>query len=99
MYLGQIIEVAAREEFFAAPAHPYGEALLSSVPTLHRTRERIVLTGELPDPANPPSGCYFHPRCRYAIDRCKQETPLFRELKPDHFVACHRAEELNLEGI
>jgi oligopeptide/dipeptide ABC transporter ATP-binding protein len=89
MYLGQIIEVAARDEFFAAPAHPYGEALLSSVPTLHRTRERIVLTGELPDPANPPSGCRFRTRCRYAVDRCRDEEPALREIAEGRTVRCH----------
>jgi peptide/nickel transport system ATP-binding protein len=61
--------------------------------------ERIVMQGDVADPSNPPSGCYFHPRCRYAQDICKQKTPEFRELKPDHFVACHRAEELKLIGI
>jgi oligopeptide/dipeptide ABC transporter ATP-binding protein len=89
MYLGQIIEVAARDEFFAEPAHPYGEALLSSVPTLHRTRERIVLTGELPDPANPPSGCRFRTRCRYAVDRCRDEEPALREIADGRTVRCH----------
>jgi oligopeptide/dipeptide ABC transporter ATP-binding protein len=89
MYLGQIIEVAARDEFFAGPAHPYGEALLSSVPTLHRTRERIVLTGELPDPANPPSGCRFRTRCRYAVDRCRDEEPALREIAGGRTVRCH----------
>jgi oligopeptide/dipeptide ABC transporter ATP-binding protein len=89
MYLGQIIEVAARDDFFAAPAHPYGEALLSSVPTLHRTRERIVLTGELPDPATPPSGCRFRTRCRYAVDRCKDEEPQLREIADGRTVRCH----------
>ena len=89
MYLGQIIEVAARDDFFAAPAHPYGEALLSSVPTLRRTRERIVLTGELPDPANPPSGCRFRTRCRYAVDRCRDEEPALREIAAGRTVRCH----------
>jgi oligopeptide/dipeptide ABC transporter ATP-binding protein len=89
MYLGQIIEVAARDDFFAAPAHPYGEALLSSVPALHRTRERIVLTGELPDPANPPSGCRFRTRCRYVIDRCRDEEPALREIADGRTVRCH----------
>jgi oligopeptide/dipeptide ABC transporter ATP-binding protein len=89
MYLGQIIEIAARDDFFAAPAHPYGEALLSSVPALHRTRERIVLTGELPDPANPPSGCRFRTRCRYAVDRCRDEEPALREIADGRTVRCH----------
>jgi len=81
--------------------HPYTEALLSAVPKPdpRYKSKRIVLEGDVADPANPPPGCYFHPRCRYAIDRCKQELPLLRELKPDHFVACHRAEELALAGV
>jgi oligopeptide/dipeptide ABC transporter ATP-binding protein len=89
MYLGQIIEVAARDDFFTGPAHPYGEALLSSVPALHRSRERIVLSGELPDPANPPSGCRFRTRCRYAIDRCRHEEPQLREIADGRTVRCH----------
>jgi peptide/nickel transport system ATP-binding protein len=101
MYVGKIAEMANAEELYAKPLHPYTEALLSAVPKadpLYKS-DRIVMQGDVADPSNPPSGCYFHPRCRYAIDRCRQETPEFRELKPDHFVACHRAEELNLEGI
>jgi peptide/nickel transport system ATP-binding protein len=101
MYVGKLVETAATEELFLNPMHPYTEALLSSVPKPDpRMRsKRIVLEGEVADPANPPSGCYFHPRCRYAIDRCHQETPELRELEPDHFVACHRAEELSLAGV
>ena len=101
MYVGKIAEMASAEEIYSHPLHPYTEALLSAVPKadpLYQS-ERIVMQGDVADPSNPPSGCYFHPRCRYAIERCKQENPEFRELKPDHFVACHRAEELNLEGI
>jgi peptide/nickel transport system ATP-binding protein len=64
----------------------------------HRTTP-IVLEGDVADPANPPSGCYFHPRCRYAIDMCKAETPHLREIAPEHFVSCHRANELNLSGV
>jgi peptide/nickel transport system ATP-binding protein len=101
MYVGKIAEMADAEELYAKPLHPYTEALLSAVPKadpLYRS-ERIVTQGDVADPSNPPSGCYFHPRCRYAIEVCKQVNPEFRELKPDHWVACHRAEELNLEGI
>ena len=101
MYVGKIAEMASAEELYSKPLHPYTEALLSAVPKadpLYKS-ERIVMQGDVADPSNPPTGCYFHPRCRYAIERCKQETPEFRELKPDHFVSCHRAEELNLEGI
>ncbi|OLT18678.1 peptide ABC transporter ATP-binding protein [Pseudonocardia sp. CNS-139] len=89
MYLGQIIEVVAREDFFAAPAHPYSAALLSAVPTLRRTRERIVLTGEPPDPADPPTGCRFHTRCRHATDRCRAEEPVLREVSAGRSVRCH----------
>jgi oligopeptide/dipeptide ABC transporter ATP-binding protein len=91
MYLGQIIEVAERDLFFAGPAHPYGEALLSCVPTLsrHRERERIALRGELPDPADPPSGCLFHTRCQYAVDECRTTPPQLREVTPGRLVRCH----------
>ena len=90
MYLGQIIEIAARDDFFAGPAHPYGEALLASVPTLTRQpRERIELTGELPDPADPPPGCTYHTRCAYAIDTCRSDAPPLREIQPGRLVRCH----------
>ena len=101
MYVGKVAEMASADELYSNPLHPYTEALLSSVPVadpFHKS-ERIVMQGEVADPSNPPSGCYFHPRCRYAQEVCKIKTPEFRELKPDHFVACHRAEELQLEGI
>jgi peptide/nickel transport system ATP-binding protein len=101
MYVGKIAEMASAEELYSKPLHPYTEALLSAVPKadpLYKS-DRIVMQGDVADPSNPPSGCYFHPRCRYAIDLCKEKTPEFRELRPDHFVACHRAEELTLEGI
>jgi peptide/nickel transport system ATP-binding protein len=101
MYVGKIAELADTEELFLAPLHPYTEALLSSAPKPNpRLRSRrIVLSGEVADPSNPPSGCYFHPRCRFAIERCRLETPTLRELKPGHLVSCHRAEELKLEGV
>ncbi|TDC65258.1 ABC transporter ATP-binding protein [Micromonospora sp. KC207] len=91
MYLGQIIEVADRDSFFAAPAHPYSEALLASVPMLTRepARQRIVLEGELPDPADPPAGCAYHTRCRYAVDRCRVEAPALRPLAAARSVRCH----------
>ena len=101
MYVGKIAEMASAEELYAHPLHPYTEALLSAVPKadpLYKS-DRIVMQGDVADPSNPPSGCYFHPRCRYAEEVCKLKTPEFREIKPDHFVACHRAEELTLEGI
>jgi peptide/nickel transport system ATP-binding protein len=101
MYVGRIVEVAATEELFYAPRHPYTEALMSAVPKPDpRLRsERIVLQGEVADPANPPSGCYFHPRCRYATDVCRQETPMQEEITPRHFVSCHRAHEISLRGV
>ncbi|WFE21536.1 ATP-binding cassette domain-containing protein [Solwaraspora sp. WMMD937] len=91
MYLGQLIEVADRDTFFGGPAHPYSEALLSAVPTLDQEsdRERIVLAGELPDPAHPPAGCLFHTRCRYAVDRCRDEAPALRPIQPGRTVRCH----------
>jgi peptide/nickel transport system ATP-binding protein len=101
MYVGKVAEMAKAEELYTNPLHPYTEALLSAVPKADPKyqSERIVMQGEVADPSNPPTGCYFHPRCRYAVDVCKQKTPEFREIKPDHFVACHRADELRLEGI
>jgi len=101
MYVGRIVEMATAEKLFGAPRHPYTEALLSAVPKPDpRLRsERIVLEGEVADPANPPSGCYFHPRCRYATEICRAETPVQEELEPGHYVSCHRAHELSLQGI
>ena len=101
MYVGQIVEIAPTEELFASPRHPYTEALLSAVPKPDpRLRaERIVLQGEVADPANPPPGCYFHPRCRYAQAICSQKTPVQEEIAPNHFVSCHRARELTLRGV
>ena len=101
MYVGKIAEMASAEALYSKPLHPYTEALLSAVPKadpLYKS-ERIVMQGDVADPSNPPSGCYFHPRCRYAQEVCRAQIPEFRELKPDHWVACHRAEELDLEGI
>lgn len=101
MYVGKVAEIADAQELYEHPLHPYTEALLSAVPKpdpLYKS-DRIVMQGDVADPSNPPSGCYFHPRCRYAQEVCRLKTPEFRELKPDHFVACHRAEELTLEGI
>ncbi|MEJ5199578.1 MAG: oligopeptide/dipeptide ABC transporter ATP-binding protein [Anaerolineae bacterium] len=101
MYVGKLVESAVTDELFLNPRHPYTEALLSSVPKPDpRIRsEAVPLPGEVADPAHPPSGCYFHPRCRYCIDRCKTEEPVLREISPDHFVSCHRAEELKLIGV
>jgi len=101
MYVGQLIEMAPAGELFANPRHPYTEALLSAVPKPDPDlrMQRITLPGEVASPANPPSGCYFHPRCRYAQTRCQQEAPVWQAISPGHFVACHRAHELELIGI
>ncbi len=101
MYVGKIAEIADTEELYLQPLHPYTEALLSSVPKPNPRlkTKRVILAGEVADPANPPSGCYFHPRCPYAIDRCKTEAPVLRELRKGHAVSCHRADELQLQGV
>lgn len=102
MYVGKVVEVADGADLYASPKHPYTEALMSAVPIsnsrLRNKKERIHLTGEIADPSNPPSGCYFHPRCQYAKDICSTEVPALRELPGERFVACHFAEELNLRG-
>ena len=100
MYLGQVVETGSTEDIFVGPRHPYTEALLSAVPVPEeeRTRPTIVLKGEMANPAAPPSGCYFNPRCRYAQKICSQEAPQLREITPGHFSRCHFAEELVLAG-
>ncbi|MDI9589386.1 MAG: ABC transporter ATP-binding protein, partial [Acidobacteriota bacterium] len=100
MYVGKIVELADTEELYDHPLHPYTESLLSAVPRPDpRDRvSRIPMVGEVPSAARPPSGCYLHPRCQYAQEICKTESPVFRELKPNHYVRCHRAEELQLRG-
>ena len=101
MYVGKIVELAETEELFLNPKHPYTEALLSAVPKPdpRLKMERIILSGEVANPANPPPGCYFHPRCRYAKDSCREEGPKLEEISPGHYVSCHFAEELSLQGI
>jgi oligopeptide/dipeptide ABC transporter ATP-binding protein len=96
MYLGRIVELASSRALYKQPLHPYTKALLSAIPIAEpsRKRERIVLTGDVPSPANPPSGCHFHPRCFMARERCKVDVPPLRELAPGHWSACHFAEEL-----
>ncbi len=101
MYVGRIVEVAPTADLFRRPRHPYSEALLSAVPKPDpRARaQRIVLEREVPDPANPPPGCAFHPRCRYASERCRVETPRLAPAGDGRLVACHRADELSLAGV
>ncbi|WP_172294263.1 ABC transporter ATP-binding protein [Pseudoruegeria sp. HB172150] len=104
MYVGKIVEVADTDTLFARPRHPYTEALLSAVPKpdprLRGSGERVRLSGEVADPANPPSGCYFHPRCPYADgDRCSRETPVLQDVEGGGRVACHHADKLDLAGV
>ncbi len=101
MYVGRLAEVAKTRELYTQPMHPYTEALLSAVPNPNpdRRSQRIILEGEVADPSHPPSGCYFHPRCRYAQDRCKVELPQLKTLAGGRQAACHFAGELNLSGI
>ncbi len=95
MYLGRIIEIANSKELYENPLHPYTQALLSAIPVpnpiIERQRARMVLKGEVPSPANPPSGCYFNPRCNLAMDECRQQRPELREMGNGHMVACLRA--------
>ncbi len=101
MYVGRLVELADTESLYYSPKHPYTEALMAAVPKPDpRRRDRpIRLPGEVASPANPPSGCYFHPRCRYVKDICKKETPPLVEVEPLHFSACHFATELKLRGV
>ncbi|MCE2402607.1 dipeptide ABC transporter ATP-binding protein [Candidatus Poribacteria bacterium] len=103
MYLGKIVEISDAETLYQSPKHPYTEALISAVPLPdpkeQRKRELIRLEGDVPDPSQPPMGCHFHPRCRYATDICKQETPELREITQGVKVACHLSETLELQGV
>jgi oligopeptide/dipeptide ABC transporter ATP-binding protein len=101
MYLGKIVELAETEKLFSNPKHPYTEALMSAVPVPDPDYKlgRIILKGDVPSPVSPPSGCYFHPRCRYAKDTCEAESPVYRGLGDEHFVACHFADSLNLQPV
>jgi peptide/nickel transport system ATP-binding protein len=101
MYVGYVVEVAPTEELFANPKMPYTEALIGAIPPPNpRLRHRPVkLPGEVPSPANPPSGCYFHPRCQYAQELCRVERPPLREVSPGHFAACHFSDTLSLRGL
>lgn len=103
MYVGKIVELAETESLFTAPLHPYTEALLSAVPASNPDlkKKRILLGGEVADPAQPPTGCYFHPRCRYRMEKCVAEDPKLQPISEGskHFVKCHLAKELYLEGV
>jgi peptide/nickel transport system ATP-binding protein len=100
MYVGRVVEVGTPQELFRNPKHPYTSALISALPISDpRNRgERPVLKGEIANPASPPSGCYFHPRCPFAVDKCKVEAPPLQDIS-GRLVACHRAEELELTGV
>jgi len=101
MYVGRIVEVASTTALYARPRHPYTEALLAAVPKPDPALRDATSppAGEIADPANPPPGCAFHPRCPYAVPRCRAELPPLREIAPAHWSACHRAEELTLRGV
>jgi peptide/nickel transport system ATP-binding protein/oligopeptide transport system ATP-binding protein len=90
MYLGKMVELADRDELYRDPKHPYTLALMSAIPVPDPSlkRERVILKGDVPSPLHPPSGCRFHPRCPVAIERCSHDEPEFREIKPEHWVAC-----------
>lgn len=103
MYLGRIVEIGEGESIYRTPRHPYTEALLSAVPVAdphqQRQRSRVPLAGEVPDASNPPAGCAFHPRCRYAKDICRNQVPELREAAPGVRAACHLSEQLTLQGV
>ena len=101
MYVGHMVELADTVKLFARPMHPYTEALLSAKPVAdpRNKSRRIMLEGDVANPAHLPSGCPFHPRCRYAKDICKEQLPEWRELEPGHYVACHCAQDLQLHGM
>lgn len=101
MYVGKLVETAPTEELFYHPKHPYTAALMSAVPVADpRVRSKMIpLEGDVPSPANPPSGCYFHPRCPHAVDICRTQTPVLEEISPNHYVSCFRARELELAGV
>jgi peptide/nickel transport system ATP-binding protein len=101
MYLGSMVEFGSKEDIFANPMHPYTRALLSAIPNPDpdKKMERIVLKGDIPSPANPPSGCRFHTRCPNACEKCSQCAPVYREYEPGHFVACHLLEQDGAEAV
>lgn len=97
MYLGNLVELTDSYELYKNPLHPYTKTLMSAVPIpdpdVTRARQRLLLEGDLPSPINPPSGCKFHTRCPFATERCKEETPVFKEYESGHFAACHLLEK------
>lgn len=95
MYLGKMVELADNESLYDEPLHPYTQSLLSAIPEPDPDikKERIILQGDLPNPANPPAGCPFHTRCPFRMEKCEKVCPAFQEVKPDHFVACHLYDE------
>lgn len=101
MYLGSIVEMMPAQELNEIPKHPYTEALLSAVPSIdpNSHKPRIILPGEIPNPSDPPTGCKFHTRCRYAEEKCKTEVPAWDEISPGHWTLCHFSKTLNLQGI
>jgi peptide/nickel transport system ATP-binding protein len=99
MYVGRVTEIGPPQALFASPAHPYTAALITSLPKpdpLQR-KDRIIPEGEVANPANPPSGCYFHPRCPFVVEQCIQEAPQLEEFAPGRYVSCHRAQEIELQ--
>ena len=101
MYVGKLVELAPTDELLRNPKHPYTEALVSAVPPADPLikMERIILEGDVPSPANPPAGCVFHPRCRYAQDICREQEPPLVTVAPDHVARCHFGDELELQGV
>jgi peptide/nickel transport system ATP-binding protein len=101
MYVGRLVELAETEQLFLEPKHPYTEALLSAIPNPNPDRKmnRILLPGEVANPASPPPGCHFHPRCRYVKAICREQAPTWQEVAPEHFALCHFSRDLQLAGV